>query len=171
ADAAPAHFAPRALGRKLARAVLEVGLGLEHLEDAAGADLRASDLAPALGDLVDWRVELREIRNEDDELPNRELPRLHRTRAGIDDHRGAGGDHQIDRAGIKRLPRVEFERRAQALAARPHEAAVLLLLLGEGLNDLDRRHSPLDERIDAALALAHLAGDADDLAIEQRDQR
>ena len=47
---------------------------------------------------------------------------------------------------------------------------MLLFLLGEGLHDLDRRHAPLHERIDAAVEVAHLGRHLDDLAVEAGDQ-
>ena len=48
---------------------------------------------------------------------------------------------------------------------------MLLVLLREGLHDLDRRHAPLHERIDPAFEIAHLGRDVDDLAVERGDQR
>jgi hypothetical protein len=61
ADIVPGDGAARARRRKLPRAALEIGLGFQHLEDACGADPRARDQAPALGNLVDRRIELGEV--------------------------------------------------------------------------------------------------------------
>ncbi len=154
----------------MARAVLEIGLGVEHLEGAPRADPRAGDEAPALRDLVHRVVELREIGDEDDELADGQRVRKNRARADIDDERGAGGGQRIDHSGIKRLPAIEAQRRVEAGAARAHEAAVFFLFLGEGLHDLDRAHRPVDEGIDMAVAVAHFGRHRDDLAIEDRDQ-
>jgi hypothetical protein len=67
-DIAPFDGAARALGRQGQRAVLENGLGLEDLKDPAGADAGAGDEAPALRQLVDRDIELRQVRYEDDQL-------------------------------------------------------------------------------------------------------
>jgi hypothetical protein len=169
-DLAPGDVAARASFRELARAVLEVRLGLEHLEHAPGADPRAGDEAPALRDLVDRVVELRQVRDEDDELTQRQRPRHHRARPGVDDGRRARRDHRVDAARIEGLPRIEAERRAEARPARAHEPAMLLLLLGEGLDDLHRRHRPLDHRVDPGVRVAHLGRHLADLAVEERDE-
>src|ERR1700738_3564248 len=127
---------------------MEVGFGLKDLKNAAGADTGAGDQAPALGQLVDRNIELRQVGDEDDQLADRQGAREYRARADIDDERSSRCDESIDDARIKCLPAVELERGAEADTARPHEAAVLLLFLGEGLNDLDRRNRLLDDRID-----------------------
>ena len=52
---------------------------------------------------------------------------------------------------VDRLERVEAEVRCEALAARGHEAAVLVLLGGERLDDADRPHRPLRDGPERAL--------------------
>ena len=100
ADVAPRDIALRPLRRELARATFEVGFGLQHLEHPGGADLRAGNGAPALGDLVDRVVELGEIRDEDDQLAERQCPRHDRPGAGVDHDRSAQRDDDVDRARI-----------------------------------------------------------------------
>ena len=51
-----------------------------------------------------------------------------------------------------------------------HEAAMLLFLLGEGLDMLDRGHAPMDQRVDLAVGVARRRGDQVDLAVEHADQ-
>ncbi len=47
---------------------------------------------------------------------------------------------------------------------------MFLVLLGKGLDQLDRRHRPLHDGIDAAFGVAHLGRDIDDLAVEPKNQ-
>ena len=73
ADAAPGDVAARAPRREAAAAVLEIGLGVEDFKDPARADAGAGDQSPALRDLVDRRVELREVGDEHDQLADRQI--------------------------------------------------------------------------------------------------
>ena len=102
--------------------------------------------------------------------PTVRVPLMTARRAGIDDDRRAEGDDDVDRAGIERLPGIELQCRAEARPGCSHEAAIFLLFLGEGLHHLDRGDRPLDERVDAAVGVANLAGDGRDLAVEERDE-
>ena len=170
ADILPRDRAPRALRRELARAALQIRLRIQDLEDAARSNARAGDKAPALGDLVDGIVKLREVGDEDDQLPERQRAGHDGPCAGINHDRRAASDDDADRAGIERLPIVEPQRCPQAFAAGAHKAAVFLLLLRKSLHDLDRRNAPLYERIDAGVGIAHLGRDLDDLAIKGGNQ-
>ena len=68
---APGDVAARPFCRKAAGPVLEIGLGVEHIENPARPDPRAGNQPPALGDLVDRRIELGEIqRGPEGRSPN-----------------------------------------------------------------------------------------------------
>jgi hypothetical protein len=61
-------------GDKGQRAVLEVGFGLEELKEAAGADAGTGDEAPALRQLVDRDIELRQVRLKTISWPTERIP-------------------------------------------------------------------------------------------------
>src|SRR5260370_541624 len=71
--------------------------------------------------------------------------------------RCARGLHPVDPARGDGLQGVQAKARVQAPLARAYEAAVLLVLTGEGLDDPHRLHRPLDDAVALALPLPHLA--------------
>src|SRR5882724_7526957 len=60
--------------------LFEIGFGIENLKNPAGSHSRPGDEPPALGDLIDRRVELGEVGDENDQLPDRQGARHHRPR-------------------------------------------------------------------------------------------
>ena len=77
-DIAPGDVVAHAARRKLPRPARQVGLGFQHLENPRRADPRRRDQAPALRDLVDRLIQLRQIGNEDEQLPQRQIARTAR---------------------------------------------------------------------------------------------
>src|SRR5215469_11876579 len=161
ADPAPGHLPTCPARRKVFRAVLEIGLCVEDLKDPAGTRAGARDQPPALGELVYRSVKLSEVRDEYDQLADRQHLGYHCPRPGKDDQRSTAADYEIDRPGVKRLPAVRPQCRPQTFPARPHETSMFFLLFRECLHELDGRHRRLDERIDAALDGTNLGGDID----------
>ena len=108
-DAAQDDVAAGTLCGKALCPVDQIGLGVKHLEHAARADPGAGNHPPALTDLVNRRIELSEIGDEDNQLADGQGARHHRSRSGVHDKCGAGGNDAVDCPRIQGLPAVKAQ--------------------------------------------------------------
>src|SRR5580658_6646779 len=159
-------FAARASQALGSRAISDLGIDLQQLEASPEARLGPLDLPEGLRDLVDRLVQRSEVSDEYDEIANSQFPAHRMPSAKINHERSSNRDHNVNRARVDRLQRVELKRLAEARAARLHELAIRLALAGERLHDVDGRQRAVCDGIKAALLDARPAGETIDPAAD-----